>query len=47
MIVPVGKAILAIGFLDIPTSEWDSHNDDFVHINTPISYCPVAAKAAA
>lgn len=41
---PCWKSSTGDWFLDIPTSEWDNYNDDFIHINTPISYCPYTGK---
>lgn len=41
---PCWKSSTGDWFLDIPTSEWDNYNDDFVHIRIPIDYCPYTGK---
>lgn len=41
---PCWKSDTGDWFLDWPTSAWDDYNDDFVHENIPIYYCPYTGK---
>lgn len=41
---PCWKSDTGKWFLDFPTNEWDNYEDDFLHVNIPINYCPYTGK---